>query len=123
VRRRSRWRLYERYGREIYARAAADPAFSEANAALVAEIRRMQREEPRAKRLGKGQALNAFLLGYAHALLMELLDAAVRTDDGPGGPSSPADDGTWAAIRLGAMFQMAFDGGLLKLAPPAADAS
>ncbi|MFI6889938.1 hypothetical protein [Streptosporangium canum] len=108
--------LYRRYGQRIYARAAADPAFSAAIAAREAAIRDLLREDPlprmpgrRAEKMG----LNFYLLGQTHALLQDLLDAAIDSED----DASPALSGRGdsVSVRMGAMFQLAFDGGLLTL--------
>ncbi|RCG17277.1 hypothetical protein DQ384_39820 [Sphaerisporangium album] len=107
--------LYRRYGQHIYARAAADPAFSEVIAARAEASRNLLREHPLPGRPGthlQRMALCGYLLGQTHALLQELLDAAMDED---GGSSAGTLDGDSASVRLGAMFQLAFDAGLLKL--------
>ncbi|MEV0238144.1 hypothetical protein [Nonomuraea sp. NPDC050786] len=64
-------RLYDRYGHEIYARAATDPAFSAAISDLAASMREeLDQEGPRvAKLLIRKTTLNFYLLGHAHAVL------------------------------------------------------
>ncbi|MEV0237821.1 hypothetical protein [Nonomuraea sp. NPDC050786] len=107
-------RLYDRYGHEIYARAAADPVFSAEVSDLAASFREeLEQEAPRAaKLLAHKTTLHFYLLGHAHAVLDLLLEAAIRPDD----PTSPAaTDPDFAAKRLGALFHLAFDGGLLQL--------
>ncbi|MEV4176925.1 hypothetical protein [Nonomuraea sp. NPDC049709] len=108
--------LYERYGREIYARAAVDAAFSTAVSDLAAEIREDLKHDgpPMARLLTDKTALTYYLLGHSHAVLAGLLEAALRPD-----ASTPAAvDPDFAAVRLGAMFHLAFDGGLLQLPGP-----
>ncbi|MFB4274593.1 DUF6401 family natural product biosynthesis protein [Nonomuraea sp. MTCD27] len=105
--------LYQQYGQDIYARAAVDAAFSTAVTDLAAEIREdLKNAGPRmAKLLTDKTALTYYLLGHSHAVLAGLLEAAVRPD-----ASTPAAvDPDFAAVRLGAMFHLAFDGGLLQL--------
>ncbi len=108
-------RLYDRYGQEIYARAAADPAFSAAISEEVAGLRELDDSEPRLSKLLAGKrgkaALNSYLLGHTHAILACLLEAAVRPD----ARTPAAGDPDFAAVRLGALFHLAFDGGLLQL--------
>ncbi|MET9340752.1 DUF6401 family natural product biosynthesis protein [Nonomuraea sp. NPDC003804] len=105
--------LYDKYGRELYARAAADPAFSAAISELAAAIRHeLEQEGPRvAKLLTRKQNLNSYLQGHSHALLACLLEAALRPD----ADTLAATDPDFAAVRLGALFHLAFDGGLLQL--------
>ncbi len=105
--------LYDRYGREIYARAAVDEAFSAAISDMAASIREdLEREGPRVARLLTDKTgLSYFLLGHTHAVLARLLEVAVRPD-----ALTPAVvDPDFAAVRLGALFHLAFDGGLLRL--------
>jgi hypothetical protein len=112
--------LYDRYGRDIYARATADAAFSAAVSDLAAEIRQdlMHEGQRVAKLLTDKTALTYYLLGHTHAVLACLLEAAVRPD-----ASTPATvDSDFAAVRLGAMFHLAFDGGLLRLPAQGGDA-
>ncbi|MFC7387165.1 hypothetical protein [Sphaerisporangium rhizosphaerae] len=109
--------LYRRYGQHIYARAAADPAFSEAIAARLEAMRNLLREQPLPRVSGtrtEQMMMCGYLLGQTHALLQNLLDAAVSEDDG----SSTRTPDT-VPVQLGAMFQLAFDAGLLKLETPA----
>lgn len=107
--------LYDQYGGEIYARAATDPAFSAAISEQVAELREQGDSEPQLSKMLAGRngktALNFYLLGHAHAVLACLLEAAVRPDAG----TPAAVDPDFAAVRLGALFHLAFDGGLLQL--------
>ncbi|PZG19942.1 DUF6401 family natural product biosynthesis protein [Nonomuraea aridisoli] len=112
-------RLYALYGHDVYARAAADPGFSAAISDHVAWIREdLERGGPRtAGLLSRKTTLNAYLLGHAHAVVDCLVEAAMR----PGGESPAAADPDFVAVRLGAMFHLAFDGGLLRL-PAQADA-
>jgi hypothetical protein len=113
-------KLCEQYGRDIYARAAVDAAFSAAISDLAAEIREdLKQEGPRvAKLLTNKTSLTFYLLGHTQAVLASLLEAAVRPD-----ASTPAAvDPDFAALRLGALFQLAFDGGLLQLLAQGGDA-
>ncbi|MEV4080267.1 hypothetical protein AB0J43_08260 [Nonomuraea fuscirosea] len=105
--------LYDRYGRAIYARAAADAAFSAAISDMVATIQESpQQKGPRvAKLLTDKTGLTFYLLGHTHTVLASLLDASVRPDS----PSPASADPDFAVIRLGALFHLAFDGGLLQL--------
>jgi hypothetical protein len=105
--------LYDQYGPDIYARAAADPAFSAAISDLVAEIHKeLKQDGPRtAKLLTNKTSLNYYLLGHTHALLAGLLQSALR----PEAPRPAAGDPDFVAVHLGALFHLAFDGGLLRL--------
>ncbi|MFG6200022.1 hypothetical protein [Nonomuraea sp. JJY05] len=112
--------LYDQFGREIYARAAADPTFSAAISAQVAELRELEESEPQLSKLLSGKsgkvALDFYLLGDTHAVLTGLLEAALRPD-----ARTPASvDPDFAAVRLGAVFPLAFDGGR-PLRPPLPD--
>ena len=85
-------------------------------------MRDLEQSEPRLSKTFAGKAgktaLNFYLLGHAHAMLDGMLEVAVR----PGAPTSlAAVDPDFAAVRLGAMFHLAVDGGLLRL-PSIADA-
>lgn len=93
---------------------AADPAFSAAISDLVALMgEELQQEGPRvAKLLTNKTSLDFYLLGHIHAVLEYLLEAAMRPDDAT---SLAATDPDFAAVRLGALFHLAFDGGLLQL--------
>ncbi|MEU4332086.1 hypothetical protein [Nonomuraea dietziae] len=59
--------------------------------------------------------MNFYLLGQTHAVLDRLLEAAVR----PEARTLTAVDPDYVAVRLGALFHLAFDGGLLQV--PARD--
>ncbi|MGW2150511.1 hypothetical protein ACWCOT_39815 [Nonomuraea bangladeshensis] len=79
-------------------------------AALIRED--LEREGPRvAKLLTDKMGLSYSLLGHTHAVLARLLEVAVRPD----ALTPAAVDPDFAAVRLGAMFHLAFDGGLLQL--------
>ncbi|MDX3109665.1 hypothetical protein ACIBO5_52465 [Nonomuraea angiospora] len=107
--------LYDQFGREIYARAAADAAFSAAISEQVAELRELGEGDPQLSKILSGAsgkvALDFYLLGHTHAVLTYLLEAALRPD-----AHTPASvDPDFAAVRLGVVFHLAFDGGLLQL--------
>ncbi len=70
--------LYDQYGRDIYARAAVDAAFSAAISDLAAEIREdLKREGPRVgKLLTDKTALTFYLMGHTHVVLACLLETA-----------------------------------------------
>lgn len=109
--------LYRRYGQRIYARAAADPAFSAAIASQEEAIREEMLRIPRRwTKVTRKAALNGYLLGHAHALLQELLEAAVDAE--ASGTSATLTGGDWVMVRLGALFQLAFAEGLLTLREP-----
>ncbi|MEV8636674.1 hypothetical protein AB0395_34030 [Streptosporangium sp. NPDC051023] len=60
--------------------------------------------------------MNGYLLGHAHALLQDLLEAAVEAE-ASGTPATMGDRDS-VMVRLGALFQLAFDEGLLTLRAP-----
>jgi hypothetical protein len=99
--------LYARHGQQIYARAAADPSFSTAIAAEVSHLRTVLQENPMPA--PSRQVTESYLLGLAHGTLMGLLDVSLTSDSNMDGIREAV------AVRLGAMFQLGFDEGLLQL--------
>jgi hypothetical protein len=104
--------LYTRFGRDILAQAAADPALSEAIAREVFVLdRAMEAEELPPD----PAALQAFLAGYGQGVV----DSAVIRPDLVARDTSCGSDYPSSVVRLGALTQRAFAGGLLTMSPPA----
>jgi hypothetical protein len=105
--------LYDRYGADLYARAAADPALGAAIAEYAEAMRAMMEEAEPGERPAGPLDWQAYLMRHTHALLIRLLDDAVEAGltERPG-----AVDGREVLAELGALFQLGFDHGLIRIA-------
>ncbi|GAA3124011.1 hypothetical protein [Streptosporangium carneum] len=101
--------LYDRYGREILAKAAAEPALSQA---IAQEVDMLEMGLPRGEGAPTPAQLRAFLVGYGQAMV----DTAVIRPDlvavAMGHNGYPP-----TVVGLGALCQKAFAAGLLRMEP------
>ncbi|MFF4414535.1 hypothetical protein ACFYY8_18570 [Streptosporangium sp. NPDC001559] len=65
----------------------------------------------------RATALQGYLLGHTHGLLDRLLDAAVDAE-ASSTPAASEGEG-WVMVRLGGLFRLAADEGLLPVRQPA----
>lgn len=103
--------LYDRYGQAVLERSAVDGQLAEDIGRHAEWIRELAVEGPPMGRTGS-DVWQAYLMGHATAMLVRVLDEAVRGGL-EGSPS--ATDTRELLVDVGALLQLGFEHGLIRI--------